>query len=49
VDDWRQQDRPRAGQKLRSHTRQLLDELEAPEDHDDLMASGEEFIRSIEL
>jgi trimethylamine--corrinoid protein Co-methyltransferase len=48
VDDWRQQDRPRAGERLRSHTRQLLEELEAPEDHADLIARGEAFIRSID-
>ena len=48
VDDWRQQDRPRAGERLRSHTRQLLDELEAPEDHAELIAKGEAFIRSID-
>ncbi len=48
VDDWRQQDRPRAGERLRSHTRQLLDALEAPDDHADLLARGEAFIRSIE-
>ena len=47
VDDWRQQDRPRAGERLRSHTRQLLDELKAPEDHAELIAKGEAFIRSI--
>mgnify|MGYP000323141775 CR=1 FL=1 len=29
VDDWRQQDRPRADERLRNHTRQLLEELEA--------------------
>ena len=48
VDDWRQQDRPRAGERLRSHTRQLLDELKAPEDHAELIATGEAFIRSID-
>jgi len=48
VDDWRQQNRPRAGERLRSHTRQLLEDLEAPEDHADLVARGEAFIRSLE-
>jgi trimethylamine--corrinoid protein Co-methyltransferase len=48
VDDWRQQDRPRADERLRNHTKQMLEELEAPEDHDDLIARGEEFIGSVD-
>jgi len=48
VDDWRQQDRPRAGERLRNHTHQLLEDLEAPEDHADLIARGEAFIRTID-
>jgi trimethylamine--corrinoid protein Co-methyltransferase len=47
VDDWRQQDNPRADDRLRAHTSQLLEDLDAPDDHADLMARGEEFIRSV--
>jgi len=46
VDDWRQQNHPRADERLRAHTLQLLEELEAPDDHADLIARGEVFIRS---
>ncbi len=46
VDDWQQQGRPRADDRLRSHTSQLLQGLEAPEDHAELIARGEAFIRS---
>ncbi len=48
VDDWRQQDRPRAGDRLRSHTQELLENLDAPEDHADLIARGEAFINSVD-
>lgn len=41
---WQDRGRPRADDLLREHTRQLLDELAAPEDHALLMAQGEAFI-----
>jgi trimethylamine--corrinoid protein Co-methyltransferase len=47
VDDWRQQGCPRADDRLRSHTADLLDGLEAPEDHDQVIARGEEQIGSV--
>ena len=47
VEDWAQQGNPRADARLRSHTQQLLDGLEAPDDHDDLIGRGEAFIRSV--
>jgi len=46
LEEWQGQGRPRAMDRLRSHTRQLLAELDAPADHDDLIASGESFIRA---
>jgi len=46
VDAWTQQGRPRADERLRSHTQQLLEDLTAPEDHEDLIARGEAFIGS---
>jgi trimethylamine--corrinoid protein Co-methyltransferase len=46
VDDWQQQGRPRADDRLRSYTNQLLQGLEAPEDHAELIARGEAFIGS---
>jgi trimethylamine--corrinoid protein Co-methyltransferase len=45
VDDWRQQGSPRADDRLRSYTADLLGGLTAPEDHDQVSARGEEFIR----
>jgi trimethylamine--corrinoid protein Co-methyltransferase len=47
VEDWVQQGNPRADERLRNHTKQLLDGLGAPEDHDDLIARGEAHISSI--
>jgi trimethylamine--corrinoid protein Co-methyltransferase len=47
VDEWAQQGKPRADERLRNHTQQLLDGLVAPEDHDDLIGRGEAFIGSV--
>ena len=47
--EWRQQGQPTADARLRAHTRELLEGLEPPEDHDELVARGEEFIRSLEI
>jgi trimethylamine--corrinoid protein Co-methyltransferase len=44
---WNQEGRPKADDRLREHTRQMLEQLEAPEDHDDLIGRGEAFIDSI--
>ncbi len=46
VDDWTQQGHPRADERLRSYTRELLEGLEPPDDHDDLIGRGEAFIGS---
>jgi trimethylamine--corrinoid protein Co-methyltransferase len=46
VEEWQQQGCPKADERLRSHTRQLLDGLTPPEDHTDLIARGEAFIGS---
>lgn len=47
VDDWRLQGYPRADDRLRSHTRDLLADLTAPEDHAEIMERGEAFIQSV--
>ncbi len=47
LEKWQEQGRPRAIDLLRSHTCQVMAELRAPEDHADLMAQGEAFIRSL--
>jgi trimethylamine--corrinoid protein Co-methyltransferase len=47
VDGWRQRGKPRAGQRLRDHTRELIDRLGAPDDHEDLIGRGEEFIQKL--
>jgi trimethylamine--corrinoid protein Co-methyltransferase len=46
---WDQEGCPKADAKLRERTRQLLEDLEAPEDHDDLVKRGEAFIDSVEI
>jgi trimethylamine--corrinoid protein Co-methyltransferase len=47
VEDWRQQGSPRADDRLRRHTADLLGGLTPPEDHDQVIARGEELIRSM--
>ena len=47
VEEWAQQGNPRADERLRKHTQQLLDGLGAPDDHDDLIGRGEAYIHSI--
>jgi trimethylamine--corrinoid protein Co-methyltransferase len=47
VEEWAQQDCQRADDRLRNHTKRLLDGLGAPQDHDDIIARGEAFIQSI--
>jgi trimethylamine--corrinoid protein Co-methyltransferase len=47
MENWQAEGMPQAMSLLREHTRQLLDGLQAPEDHDELMARGEAFIKSI--
>ena len=44
---WSQEGHPKADVRLREHTRQLLEELDGPDDHDDLIGRGEAFIGSI--
>jgi trimethylamine--corrinoid protein Co-methyltransferase len=47
IEAWRQQGCPKADERLRSHTRELLEGLAPPEDHDDVISRGEAFIRSV--
>jgi trimethylamine--corrinoid protein Co-methyltransferase len=44
LEEWRAEGSPKADGLLRHYTRHLLDQLQAPEDHADLMARGERFI-----
>jgi trimethylamine--corrinoid protein Co-methyltransferase len=44
LDDWQKKGNQRADGVLRKHTRDLLDDLPIPDDHDDLLARGETFI-----
>jgi trimethylamine--corrinoid protein Co-methyltransferase len=48
LEAWLAQDSPRAGDLLRGRTRELIDSLEAPEGHGDLLERGEAFIRGLE-
>jgi trimethylamine--corrinoid protein Co-methyltransferase len=45
LEKWQEKGAPEAGELVRQHTRRLLDSLEPPEDHAELMARGEEFIK----
>ncbi len=48
LEKWQAQGRPQAIDILRQKTRQLLDHPLVPEDHDELVARGEEFIKSLQ-
>ncbi len=47
MEKWVDEGRPDAMDILRQYTRQLLSELQAPEDHDELQLKGDAFIRSL--
>jgi hypothetical protein len=48
LEDWQAQGRPQAVDVLRRYTRQLMDKVDASQDHADLMERGEAFIRDWE-
>jgi trimethylamine--corrinoid protein Co-methyltransferase len=43
-EEWLERGSIPSADRLREYTRELLDQLEAPEDHDELMAKGQAFI-----
>ena len=45
LDEWQTEGSPQADKVLRAHTRDLLEDLPVPEDHADIIARGENFIR----
>jgi trimethylamine--corrinoid protein Co-methyltransferase len=47
MENWVEAGRPQAMDVLRQYTRQLLTELKAPGDHDDLLLRGEAFIAGL--
>jgi trimethylamine---corrinoid protein Co-methyltransferase len=47
LEKWEEDGRPRVDRLLRERTRELLAEAEAPDDHDAIVAAGEEFIRGL--
>jgi trimethylamine--corrinoid protein Co-methyltransferase len=46
LEKWEEEGRPPADRLVRERTRDLLAEAEPPEDHDELLARGEEFLRT---
>jgi trimethylamine--corrinoid protein Co-methyltransferase len=48
LEDWQARGQPQPVDLLRSYTQQLIDGLQPPEDHADLMGRGEAFIRDWE-
>ncbi len=46
MEKWLEAGQPHAQSRLKEYTIEFLKDLPAPEDHDDLLAKGEEFIRS---
>jgi trimethylamine:corrinoid methyltransferase-like protein len=49
LEKWQEQGSPAAQGLLREHTRRLLESLDPPEDHAELMAEGEAFIDTINI
>ncbi|UCH60642.1 MAG: trimethylamine methyltransferase family protein [Anaerolineales bacterium] len=47
METWEQKGHPAAIDVLRQYTLQLLKDLQAPEDHDEIMAEGERFIQNL--
>lgn len=47
LEKWQEWGMPKAGQRLRNHTLTLLDSLEPPADHAEMIARGEAFIEGI--
>lgn len=47
LEEWEQRGRPRFESLLREHTRQLLEDQTPLDDHDDLIARGEAFIKTL--
>ncbi len=47
LEAWQAQGCPRAIDRLRQYTRHLLDGLDAPNDHDDLLGRGQAFIQAL--
>ena len=45
LDEWQTEGSTQADKVLRAHTRDLLEDLPVPEDHADIIARGENFIR----
>lgn len=47
LEQWQEQGEPKVGKELREHTHALIKDLPAPEHHDLILESGEEYIKSI--
>jgi trimethylamine--corrinoid protein Co-methyltransferase len=47
LEKWQAQGRPSAGDLLRVHTLELLEDLPVPSDHAELLTQGEDFIQSL--
>jgi trimethylamine:corrinoid methyltransferase-like protein len=47
LEEWEQKGQPRFEDLLREHTRQLLEDQTPLDDHDDLIAKGEAFIKAL--
>jgi trimethylamine--corrinoid protein Co-methyltransferase len=47
LDQWQAEGKPKADDLLRQHTRDFLNNLTAPDDHDELIAKGEAFITKV--
>jgi trimethylamine--corrinoid protein Co-methyltransferase len=47
LEKWQSQGCPKAEEFLRKHTVQIMDAMRAPEDHDELMDRGEQFIQNL--
>ena len=47
LEKWLDEEEPKASEKLRKHTLDILENLSLPEDHDELIENGERIISRI--
>ena len=47
LEKWVEQGHPKANQLVREKTQEIMTQAKAPDDHDEIIAKGEEFIRKL--
>ena len=47
IERWENEDRPEASNRLKEHTREVMENMRYPEDHEEIMGRGEAMIRTM--